>query len=93
MLLSWGVAGGNWNKMGLELEQAGCIKMTKNELKIIDALEFRREQYGWNKRRMAFELGIGYTHYVEVLNGNRKLSLGGTKMAYKLGVPAITLLS
>jgi len=60
--------------------------------KIKDALEFRREQYGWTKKKMAKELGIGYTHFIEVLNGKRNLSLEGTKRAFNLGVPATVLL-
>lgn len=45
-----------------------------------------------NTKRMAKELGIGYTHYTEILNNKRALSFKGTAAAYKLGVPALTLL-
>lgn len=59
---------------------------------IPESLEFRREQYGWTKKEMSKELGIGYTHYIEVLNGRRQLSLKGIRRAYDIGVPGKVLL-
>lgn len=60
---------------------------------IPDALEFRRDQYGWTKKEMASHLGIQYSHYTEVLSGKRRLPLKGRIKAFKMGVPPIVLLN
>lgn len=60
--------------------------------RIIAALEFRREQYNWSMKKMAAELCVGYTHYTEIINGKRRLSLQGRINAAKIGVPPKTLL-
>lgn len=66
--------------------------MKKKLPPILDAVEFRRDQYGWSQARMGTELGIGQSHYSEFLNGKRTLSLNARIRAYKLGVPAEVLL-
>ena len=67
----------------------------KNKIKlpsVLDAIEFRRDQYGWTKTKMAKELHIGNTHYSDFLSGNRHLPLIAIKHAYRIGVPATVLL-
>lgn len=59
---------------------------------IIKALEDARIDLGWDKKQMAHSLGIGYTHYIEIIVGSRNLSFGGVINAYKLGIPAKILL-
>lgn len=66
--------------------------MKKTQKRIIDALEFRRDQYNLTKREMAETLGIGYTHYIEIMKGTRELSLNGRINAARIGVPPKTLL-
>jgi len=57
-----------------------------------EALEFRREQYGWTMTRMAFELGIKLSHYSEVISGKRRLPLEAIRQAVKIGVPSKVIL-
>lgn len=57
-----------------------------------EALEFRREQYGWTREMMAFAIGLSKGHYSEVINGKRQLPLNATRHAYSIGVPATVLL-
>lgn len=59
---------------------------------IIEAIEFRRDQYGWDKYEMAKYLGMGYTHYTEMLIGKRTLSKKGMCRAYDIGIPAKIIL-
>ena len=59
---------------------------------IPSALEFRREAYGWTQARMAKALGIGSSHYSEIVNGKRDLPYSAACLAYEVGVPASVLL-
>ncbi len=59
---------------------------------LIEAVEFRREQYGWNRSRMARELGLTRSHYNEFVSGKRGLPMNARCRAYALGVPADVLL-
>lgn len=67
--------------------------MTTPELpSIVEALEFRRDMYGWSKGEMAKKLGLQPSHYSDILSGKRRLPLPATKKAYQIGVPAKILL-
>jgi len=59
---------------------------------IPDALRFRADQMGWNQSQMAAKLGMGRSHYSEVLSGKRPLPLPAIRKAYELGVPARVLI-
>lgn len=59
---------------------------------IIDAVEFRRDQYGYTKTQMAFELGMCLSHYSEFIHRKRPLPLKARIKAHKIGVPAEVLL-
>ena len=59
---------------------------------IPDALEFRREAYGWTAKQMAEALGIWNTHYSEIVNGKRRLGVMARCKAFEIGVPAEVLL-
>ncbi len=59
---------------------------------IPDALRFRSDQMGWNDSMMADKLGMGRSHYSEVLSGKRPLPLSAIRHSYALGVPASVLL-
>lgn len=60
---------------------------------IPDALEFRREQYGWTPWKMAQELGLHKRrHYGEVICGTRQLTIKAMRAAHAMGVPADVLL-
>lgn len=60
---------------------------------IPSALKFRQEQYGWTQRKMAKKLGLQNSHYNEILKGKRALPYAAACRAYRLGVPAIVLLT
>ena len=62
------------------------------EVSIKDALEFRRDQYGLTQAEFGALLGMGASHYSEVLKGKRRLPIGAVKRAYAIGVPADALL-
>lgn len=62
------------------------------DVRIADALEFRRDQYGLTQREFAAILGLQNSHYSEIINGKRRLTLGATKRAFAIGVPANVLL-
>lgn len=59
---------------------------------LIDAMEFRREQYGWTAMKMAEKLGLKRSHYSEFVRGKRRLPLEARIKAHELGVPAKVLL-
>ena len=59
---------------------------------IRSALEFRREAYGWTRTRMAQAIGIGKSHYSEVISGKRALPYKAACRAFEIGVPAEILL-
>lgn len=62
------------------------------DVRITDALEFRRDQYGLTQREFAAILGLQNSHYSEIISGKRRLTLGATKRAFAIGVPAEVLL-
>lgn len=66
--------------------------VSKIGVSIVDALEFRREQYGLTKTEWAAVLGIGIPHYSEILSGKRALPIRATRRAFAVGVPAEVLL-
>ena len=64
----------------------------ETDVRITDALEFRRDQYGLTQREFAAILGLQNTHYSEIISGKRRMTLGATKRAFAIGVPADVLL-
>lgn len=61
--------------------------------KLVDAIEFRREQYGWNKGKMAAMLDMTKGNYSEFLHGRRALPINAIRKAYAIGIPASVLLA
>lgn len=59
---------------------------------LVDAVELRREQYGWNASKMAAKLGLTRGNYSEFVHGRRGLPLAARINAYALGIPASILL-
>ena len=64
----------------------------ETDVRITDALEFRRDQYGLTQREFAAILGLQNTHYSEIISGKRRMTLGATQRAFAIGVPADVLL-
>lgn len=62
------------------------------EVSLIDALNFRRDQYGLKNAEFAAILGMNATHYSEFINGKRNLPLNARIRAFSIGVPAEVLL-
>lgn len=62
------------------------------ELSIIDALEFRRDQYGLKQSEFAAILGMTPSHFSEVMAGKRNLPLNARIRAFAIGVPSDVLL-
>lgn len=58
---------------------------------VVDALEFRRDQYGLEQRQWAWVLGMQPSHYSEVVAGKRSLPKAAMSMAFAHGVPAAAL--
>lgn len=73
---------------------AACVPVDsdKKRQRLIDAMEFRRDQYGLRPTEFASVLGMGGAHYYEFLNGKRGLSINATKRAAAIGVPKEALL-
>ena len=59
---------------------------------VVDALEFRRDQYGLTHSEFAAVLGLAPGHYSEFINGKRELPPKAMKRARAIGVPADVLL-
>jgi antitoxin component HigA of HigAB toxin-antitoxin module len=59
---------------------------------VAEALEFRREQYGLTRTEFAAVLGLARSHYNEVVNGKRQLSIKAVKRAFAVGVSVDVLL-
>lgn len=57
----------------------------------VDALEFRRNQYGLTQEKWAAVLNIQPSHYSEILTGKRNLTLRVAARAFRFGVPAEAL--
>lgn len=68
-----------------------CGKPSK--VSLIDALEFRRDQYGLSRHDFAVLINMLPSHYSEVINGLRDLPIKSVKRAYAIGVPADVLLA
>lgn len=60
--------------------------------KLVDAVEFRREQYGWSKKKMADMLDMSRSHYSEFVHGKHGLPANSIRKAYAIGIPAAVLL-
>lgn len=58
---------------------------------IVDAVEFRRDQYGLTQRDWAKIIGIQAGHYSEFKQGKRKLTLNQAAKCFYYGVPAALL--
>ncbi len=54
----------------------------------VDALEFRRDQYGLSQSEWAYILGLSPSHYNDFIKGRRGLSLQVAAKAFEYGVPA-----
>lgn len=59
----------------------------------VAAIIDKQDELGWKASRMAAELGLAKSHYSELVNGKRRLSLRVARKAYKLGVAPINLLT
>ena len=64
----------------------------KCDVSLVDALDFRRDQYGLTWAEFGALLGLTPQHMSEVKNGKRRLPIGATRRAYAIGVPADALL-
>lgn len=62
------------------------------DVSLIDALEFRRDQYGLKASEFAAILGLTPPKYSEIVNGARNMPLNARIRAYAIGVPAEVLL-
>lgn len=62
------------------------------DVSILDALEFRRDQYGLKRSEFAAILGLTPAHFSEVMSGKRNLPLNARIRAFAVGVPAEVLL-
>jgi len=58
---------------------------------VIEAVEFRREQYGLTQKEMAKILHWGQSHYSEFVNGKLTMPKHVMAQAYEIGVPASCL--
>lgn len=58
---------------------------------VVEAVEFRREQYGFTQKEMAKVLGWGQSHYSEFVNGKLTMPKRVMARAYEIGVPASCL--
>ena len=57
------------------------------------ALEFRREQYGLSVKEFSFILGLERSHYNEVINGKREITVKAMRKAAAIFVVPEALLS
>lgn len=55
---------------------------------IIEAVEFRREQYGLTQKQWAYVLKMQPSHYSEFLHGKKALPYRCMAIAFEYGVPA-----
>lgn len=60
--------------------------------RLFDAIDFRREQYGWTDAKMAAMLDLSPAHYSEFKNGKRGFPVNSIRKAYAIGIPASVLL-
>jgi len=78
-------------KAGVGKHNQRTFKKIRDFPSIIDALEFRREQYGMSQAEMAEELDWYESHYSEFRRGKRDLPWHAMRKAYEMGVPASVL--
>lgn len=62
------------------------------KVSVIDALDFRRDQYGLTWAEFGAILGISASQMSYFKTGRRRLPLNAMKRAYAIGVPADVLL-
>ena len=62
------------------------------DVSVPESLEFRRDQYGLTRSEFAALLGLGLSHYGEILSGKRGIGKTAMRRAYAIGVPADVLL-
>ena len=55
--------------------------------RVIDSVEFRRDQYGLSVQDWAWVIGSSQSHYSEFVNGLRELSKKQAALCFKYGVP------
>ena len=55
---------------------------------VIDAVEFRRQQYGLTQSQWAYVLRWSPSHYSEFVNGKRSMNKRAMSWAFAFGVPA-----
>ena len=55
---------------------------------IVDAVEFRREQYLLTQKQWAQVIGTSPSHYSEFVSGKRSLTLAQAAKCFEYGVPA-----
>lgn len=65
----------------------------KSSISEAEALEFRRDQYGLSAKDFAAVLGLGASHYSEVIHGKRRLPIRAVAKAVAVGVSIEPLLS
>lgn len=58
---------------------------------VIDAVEFRRKQYGITCAQWSNVIGISSSHYSEFIHGKRNLTLLQSARCFAFGVPAVAL--
>lgn len=56
------------------------------------AIENHRKHFGFSQKQMAAVLGLDQSHYSEIVNGKRSLSLKALRRAAAVGVPISHLL-
>lgn len=57
-----------------------------------EALEFRRDQYGLSRKDFCYILSIGTSHYSEIINGKRPVTIILARNASTIGVPLDSLI-
>lgn len=62
------------------------------KVSLIDAMEFRRDQYCLKASEFAAIIGMTPAHYSEFTNGRRNLPLNARIRAFAIGVPSDVLL-
>lgn len=63
-----------------------------HHISLAEALEFRRKEYGLTASEFAPILGLSKSHYSEVANHKRRLTIEATKRAYRIGIPVVILM-
>lgn len=79
-------------KSELILRLLAETKAQRPIVSVVDAMEFRRDQYGLTMAEFAAVLGMLPSHYSEFASGKRPLTMKAVRRAYAIGVPADVLL-